>query len=195
MITRLSMTACILLAAGPALAQQPTFQDALLDRLVGHWVLEGTIAGKKTTHDVSAEWVLNHQFVLVREVSREKDAKGQPEYQANVYLGWDEKAAEHLCIWLDVWGGFSPETVGRAKRAGDVLAYVFKDKDGRPSFHTTFAYDRTADAWTWQMDNDDKGVLKPFARMKLARQRDAAAAAPPSEPSGPKAAGAAGGHR
>ncbi len=38
-----------------ASAQESTFQDALLDRFVGDWVLEGTIAGSDTTHDIVAE--------------------------------------------------------------------------------------------------------------------------------------------
>jgi hypothetical protein len=30
----------------------------LLDHLAGQWILQGTIAGKRTTHDVQVEWVL-----------------------------------------------------------------------------------------------------------------------------------------
>ena len=43
-------------------AQQGGFQDALLDKFVGSWVLSGTIDGKQTTHDVEAAWVLDHQY-------------------------------------------------------------------------------------------------------------------------------------
>jgi hypothetical protein len=41
--------------------QQTTFQDSLLEHMVGKWILQGTIAGKETTHDIVAEWVLGHQ--------------------------------------------------------------------------------------------------------------------------------------
>ncbi len=34
--------------------------DSLLERLAGKWVLKGTIAGKETIHDVTAQWVLAH---------------------------------------------------------------------------------------------------------------------------------------
>ncbi len=33
-----------------------TFQDALLDRMVGHWELAGTVMGRPVQNDFSAEW-------------------------------------------------------------------------------------------------------------------------------------------
>jgi hypothetical protein len=153
----------------PGHAQQKTFQDTLIDHMCGKWVLRGLIAGKSTVHDITAEWVLNHQFLLIREVSREKNEKGEPEYQANVYLGWSEPTAEYICIWLDVWGGYSPESVGRAKRHLDKLPFDFRDAKGVPSFHTTLAYEYKSDTWFWIMDNDEGGALKPFARVSLTR--------------------------
>ena len=79
------------IAAVSAGAEPPAGDDPWLSRLVGHWVLEGRIAGKDTTHDVDAEWVLNHLYVASR-------------------------------------------------------------------------------TWTWVMDNVDKGVSKPFGRVKLSRR-------------------------
>src|SRR5258708_13748535 len=61
--TKLAATAAVWMSlAGAAAAQQPTLHDDLLDRLVGRWTLIGTIAGLETTHDVTAEGTLNHQF-------------------------------------------------------------------------------------------------------------------------------------
>src|SRR5208282_4812975 len=47
-------------AASVVAAQQPPVQSPLLDHLAGKWVLQGTIAGQETTHDVDADWVLDH---------------------------------------------------------------------------------------------------------------------------------------
>src|SRR5436853_3056060 len=79
------------------LAQQPTLQDPLLDHMVGAWVLTGTIAKQPTTHDVEARWVLNHQFIQVHEVSRERDPKDRTkaQYEALVLIGWDEKQKQY----------------------------------------------------------------------------------------------------
>ena len=132
---------------------QPTFHDELLDHFQGSWVLQGTIAGKETTHDITNDWVLNHQYFRIHEVSREKNAQGNPAYEA---------------IWLDIWGGFGKATVGYAPRSGDEIRFLFND--GKSDFHTTFLYDRKADTWEWRMDNEENGKLKPFARVKLTRR-------------------------
>ena len=151
-----------------ARAQQPTFQDALLDHLAGSWVLQGTIMGKQTTHDVTAEWVLAHQYLRLQEVSRDKKANGDPGYQAIVFIGWDQNLNQYICIWLDEYGGAFDSTLGHAKRGLDEIAFLFNYPEG--PFHTTFAYDSKTDTWQWRMDSGDKGVLKPFARVKLERK-------------------------
>src|SRR5262252_3337504 len=92
--------ASLILTTAPAMAQQPMLQDDLLDRLVGHWTLSGTIAGQETKHDVDAEWVLNHQYVKIHEVSHERDAAGRPRYEANVFIGWHAVQKRYVCIWI-----------------------------------------------------------------------------------------------
>ena len=160
--------ACLLLAAVPARADQPPRDDPLLDHLVGTWVLRGTIAGQSTTHDVVSKWVLGHQYVRLVEVSREKGAKGRPAYEAEVFVGWDQAAGEYACLWLDSTGGdgLAPQSIARAKRDGDRLAFLFKDAGGG-AFHTTFTYDKTAGTWDWTMDAEQDGKLQPFARVTL----------------------------
>jgi hypothetical protein len=126
-------------------AEPPAGDDPWLSRLVGHWVLEGRIAGKDTTHDVDAEWVLNHLYVRLHEVSREKDSSGQAAYEAIVYVTWYAAAGEYAVLWLDTTasGGFSPDS---------------------------FVYDPASRTWAWVMDNVDRGVPKPFGRVKLTRR-------------------------
>jgi hypothetical protein len=152
-------------------AQQATFQDSLLDHLTGKWVLTGKIGGKPTTHDVSAAWVLNHQYVELQEVSREKNKKGEPYYTAHVYIGWDQPTAQYVCVWLDDYGDISTQSLGHARRAGDSIAFVFRDTGDPGKFHTTFAYDVRRDGWTMNMDNESNGKLSPFARTVLTRAK------------------------
>jgi hypothetical protein len=54
--------------------------------MVGVWVLEGTIAGKETVHDVHAQWGLSHEYVELHEISREKNESGAPSYEAIIYI-------------------------------------------------------------------------------------------------------------
>lgn len=168
------------LASGTARAQAAPLADPLLDRLAGTWVLRGTLAGKQTAHDVVAEWVLNHLYLRLHETSREKDAAGRPEYEAIVLIGWDAAAGEYQCLWLDSTGGggLTPQAVGRGRREGDKIPFVWREKDGTVSFANTFAYDRAADSWAWIMDNIDKGKPVPFGRITLTRRQPGASAAP-----------------
>jgi hypothetical protein len=160
--------ACVILMSALAAAQQPTFRDALLDHLVGNWVLQGTIAGKQTTHDITAEWVLAHQYLRLNEVAREKKSDGGPGYQAMVFIGWNQSSDQYMCVWLDDFGGAFDSTIGHAKSAGNEIALLFNYPEG--PFHTTFTYDPQSDTWQLRMDAEDKGKMKPFARAKLTRK-------------------------
>jgi hypothetical protein len=171
MSTALKIFAAAAVVALSASAQQPTFQDLLLDHLTGTWVLRGSIEGRETTHDIVAEWVLGHEYVRLHEVSREKNATGQAEYEAIVFIGWDQPSSQYACLWLDSTGGggLSAQAIGYAKRTGDEIAFLFKGKDGS-IFHTTFAYGKGTDTWQWLMDGEEGGKLQPFARVRLTRE-------------------------
>ena len=171
----MKITICIaavsLLFSLPAAGQEPCFEDALLDQMAGNWVMEGTIAGAETTHDIAAEWVLGHMYLRLHEVSREKGEGGAPAYEAIVFLGWDKPSSRYACLWLDSTGGgnLSAQAIGYAKPDGDDLAFVFNAGDGS-IFLTTFKYSREADSWDWLMDIERGGKRTPFARVSLTRQ-------------------------
>jgi hypothetical protein len=131
-------------------------------------VLQGIIMGKPTTHDVTAEWVLAHQYLRLHEVAREKKESGEPSYQAMVFIGWDQKENQYACVWLDDYGAVYDGTIGHGKRAPGEIAILFNYPEG--AFHTTFAYDANTDTWQMRMDSEEKGALKPFARAKLTRK-------------------------
>lgn len=152
-------------------AQQTSFQDSLLDRMTGIWILKGTIAGQEVTHDIEVSWILEHQYLQITEISREKDADGTAAYEALVLIGWDSGLNKYACLWLDVTGGggLSANAItGYAKRNGDEIPFLFKSNE-ESTWHTTFAYDRNTDTWQWNMDGEDNGKFKPFARVKLTR--------------------------
>ena len=169
MRTTLGVSVLLLLASG-GLQAQSLPADSLFDRLVGHWVLRGTIAHQQTVHDVTFEWLLGREYVQMHEVSRERAADGQPAYEAVVLFGRDPHSGEYGCLWLDNTGAsaFDPRGTGRGAVAGDSIPFLFRYSD-TDRFHTTFVYDRAADSWQWHMDNDSSGVRHPFARVVLAR--------------------------
>jgi hypothetical protein len=171
MIRKVTLIFCFAALAMPALAQQPTLRDSLLDHLVGNWILTGTIAGRQTTHDVSAAWVLNHQYLEFHETSREKNKDGDPAYVATVYIGWYERAKQYVCVWLDDYGGISTQSLGHADRGGETIAFVFQDTGDNGKFHTTFAYNGAENTWTMNMDQETDGKFSAFARTTLKKSK------------------------
>jgi len=160
----------VALALSLGQAQQPS-SEPLLDHMVGTWILHGTVEGKETIHDVTGEWILNHEYAQIHEISREKDAKGQPQYEAIVLIEWNPKSAEYACEWLDTTSGGAlfTQVIGHGKREGDKIPFLFKMRDGTV-FHNTFAYNSASDTWQWLLDGEEQGKLKPFARMELKRK-------------------------
>ena len=172
-----ALVACPGCAAPPspwADAQQDTtrgFQDPLLDRLAGTWVLKGMMAGNDVVHDVVAEWVTGHQYLRFVELSREREDDGARVYEAIVFIGWDAEHERYACLWLDSTGGSGLVNgiIGYATPDGDRLAFLFDFGNGT-HFHTTFNYDRDRDVWEWRMDSERNGGLQPFARAAMTRR-------------------------
>jgi len=160
----------LMLAVDP-LRAQALAPDSLFHRLVGRWVLRGTIARQQTTHDVTFQWMLGRTYVQMHEVSRERTANGTPAYEAVVLFGRDPRSGEYGALWMDNTGSnaFDPAGIGRGSVQGDSIPFLFR-YDATNSFHTTFVYRRQSDSWEWHMDNDSAGVRRPFARVSLTRR-------------------------
>ena len=170
---RLPVALVLLLSTTLAQSQVTSTPPALLDKMTGHWVMTGTIGKQSTTHDVDVDWVLKREYIRIHEVSREKDSSGDIAYEAWIYIVWDTRNNEYAIMWLDNTGptNFAAEGIGHAKPDGDRIPFIFKDADGS-GIHTTFAYDRAKDTWSWTIDNIDKsGKPSPFARLTLARKK------------------------
>ncbi len=146
--------------------------EFLMEKMTGKWMLRGTINKEKVTHDVFVDRILNRQYVRIHEVSREKDASGKPAYEAWLHIAWDKANGEFVVMWLDNTGitNFSPDGVGHGKPEGDRIPFIWKLADGS-GIHNTFAYERTSNTWSWNIDNLDKsGKASPFGRVTLKRK-------------------------
>ena len=103
-----------LVVFGFARAQEPldgrhrTFNDELLENLVGEWKLTRQIRGRSVENTVTVEWVLNHQFLRVHM----KDVQKPPQYEAMVFIGYDNTSERYVVHWIDVFGGRASETLG-----------------------------------------------------------------------------------
>ena len=153
----------------PAASASADESGALMDKLVGRWILTGTIAGQATVHDVEAEWTLQHKYVRITETSREAGDNGAPAYEATIYVGWLESEHRYVCIWLDNTEVASGAITCSAHAARDAIPFEFRDAQGALSFTNTFAYNRGADTWEWRMDNINNGVAQTFGAVTLRR--------------------------
>lgn len=167
---KLKILALTVLIPVIALAQQTAVKDSLLEHMTGKWVLQGTIEGKESTHDIDAQWVLGHEYIQIKEVSRGKDGNGKPVYEAIVYISVNEATKQYSCLWLDNTGsdGLNAKAIGHATGNVNKLAFLFKFND-KSIFHTTFTYNFKDDTWEWLMDDEENGTWQSFAKMKLTR--------------------------
>lgn len=157
-------------AALAVTAQQAPVSSPLLDHLAGRWQMQGTVGKQAVTHDLDAAWVLQHHYLRFHEVSREKNDKGEPQYEATVFIGWNEKTKQYACVWLDVYGGLTSESIGLVTPKENEMAFVFADEHGEITFTNTFTYDSKTNTWDNRLDNVVKGSAKPFARFNLTKQ-------------------------
>jgi hypothetical protein len=76
----------LIIICSPLLGQEKDEEPTqLLNHLAGNWVLEGVLGKSQVTHDITAEWILNHEYLRLHEVSREKNKNGDPAYEANYH--------------------------------------------------------------------------------------------------------------
>lgn len=151
-------------AQGPLDGRNRIFHDELLDHLVGDWKLTRKIRGQTAENTVKAEWVLQHQFLRVHM----KDLATPPDYEAMIFIGYDNASERYVAHWIDVFGGRISETLGYGARAGNRIKFVFEYPDG--PFHNTFTWDAEAKTWTCLLEQKDQtGKWKEFAVDQLHR--------------------------
>lgn len=139
------------------------FDDDLFARLEGNWTLTRQIRGTEIQNRVSASWVLQHQFLLLRM----SDVAIPPRYEADVYIGFSYAANEYVAHWIDNFGGHY-SGVGRGRRSGNSVAFRFDYPDG--PFFNTFSWDPASGDWNCHLESVAKdGTRQTFARDHLVR--------------------------
>ncbi len=173
---RVLLIGWVCLAIGTAFTQdQPeldgpkhTFQDPLLEMLLGNWKLTGKVMNRSAEHTIQAEWVLNHQFLRIHEKDETPAKDGNVPYEAIIMVGYDNTSDRYVAHWMDVYGGRFSETLGYGTRVENEVRFVFEYPDG--PFHTTFRWKPDTRQWEWLMTTKDKtGHWIEFADLTLAR--------------------------
>ena len=163
------LASLLLFAPKIAAAQDQTgWHDDLAEHMAGTWNLEGTIAGKEAHHTVTAEWVLNHQFLRLVEKTSASAPASESRYDALWFIGYDDVSERYVVHLLDIFGARFSETLGYGTRNGNSISLVFEYPDG--PFHTTYKWSPEHDTWQWLLEQKDKnGKWTTFADLKLTR--------------------------
>jgi hypothetical protein len=124
--------------------------------------------GHPAHHVVEAEWVLNHRFLHIHEITDSAAPGAETRYEATWFLGYDPLSERYVLHLLDVFGGRFSETLGYGVREGNEIRFVFEYPDG--PFHTIYRWSPEEDTWRWAMEQKDKdGKWTQFADLKLTR--------------------------
>jgi hypothetical protein len=138
--------------------------DARLDSLVGSWTVRREIRGEVAGNTLDAQWVLDHRFLSLHY----RDVARPMQYEAQVYVGWDEERRAYVAHWLDVFGGRFSETLGYGAWEADSLLFVFEYPEGR--FENCFRWHPALHEWTSRLVSvDSAGVRHPFAFDRMRR--------------------------
>jgi len=161
-IVMLLFGASVLLAAAPS----PALKDPFLDNFVGDWSVARKMGNGRTVEStVRGEWVLKHQFVQLHYGAGEN----APEYEALVFIGFDETAKSYVCHLVDVFGG-RYSGVGRGKLDPNLLGIEFRFDSTEGSLTNRFGFDPKTKSWTSLIRQEENGQWKTFAEEKWTKK-------------------------
>jgi len=140
------------------------FEDDLFSHLEGEWLLTRVIGGRELKNAVSASYVLQHQFLLLRM----RDVATPSKYEADIYIGYSNASKEYVAHWIDNFGAhFS--AVGRGRREGNSVEFRFQYPDG--PFFNTFSWEPETQTWHCHLQSAaSDGTRSTFAKDTLVRK-------------------------
>jgi hypothetical protein len=138
--------------------------DAYLDALQGRWIMDGTLGGKSVRYFVDGQRVLQGKFVKLHIA----DAGPPPQYEADVYIGFDAKAKDYIAHWLDRFGAPGARVVARGERQGQRLVLIFPYAEG--AFRDTFTWQPESRSWSALLESQNSNdTWSTFASYTLSR--------------------------
>lgn len=124
--------------------------------------MQGTFGDKSIKYDAVGKRVMGGAWLQIHIV----DAAKPPQYQADVFLGYDDEAGDFIVHWLDRVGAKGARVVATGHRDGERLVIVFPYAAG--TLRDTFLRDRSSDAWNVLVESQGKdGAWSPFGNIQL----------------------------
>lgn len=147
-------------------AQENLFENNLLDRLTGAWIMKGVVGTDSVTYEAVGSWVLNHQFFNLKMT----EISNPPKYEAIIYIGFNNQKKKLIIHWLDHFGGDFSETAGYGNQLENTISLYFDYPDGM--FRDFLKYDQITDQWYLLAESyNKKGEWIKFAEYVFIRKR------------------------
>lgn len=132
-------------------------EDPLLEKLIGKWTITRKFPNRTVTNTAECAWVLQHQYVKIHM----KDTAQPSQYEAEIFIGYDEEKKRYVAHWIDVFGGGFSATLGFGTKKGNQIEFEFKYPDGE--LKNTFTWHEDSNTWTSEIiQQDEKGTWVPF---------------------------------
>jgi hypothetical protein len=160
----IAVFACFVAPGFSVSAQTPAAipENPLLQQLVGHWRMAGTVRGKPVVYDLAAQRILDNRFVELHM----KDVARPAAYEAIVSIGEDTIPGRVLVHWLDSFGAAYSVPYGSGTVSGDTVQFEIPYPE-RP-FRDTIVFQRDKRGWVFRIEaSDGHGGWKPFADYTL----------------------------
>lgn len=149
-------------AVAPGADSRPSADDAYLDALQGKWIMAGTLGGKPVRYVADGRRVLQGGFLKLHML----DTGVPPQYEADVFIGYDPKANDYIAHWLDRFGAAGARVVAQGTRKGPQLVLTFPYADG--AFRDTFIWKPASQTWSLLIESQAaNGSWSTFASYTL----------------------------
>jgi hypothetical protein len=135
----------------PSVEKTPSADNAYLDGLRGDWDMIGTLLGKPVKYHARGERVLQGGFLRLHLT----DLGAAPNYEAELFLGYDAHAGDYIVHWLDRFGAAGARVVASGKRSGQTLVVLFPYADG--AFRNTYEFDPKSHGWSLVIESQAAG--------------------------------------
>jgi hypothetical protein len=165
------LLACVMTTNGAfAQANPPTFEDDLLDHLVGKWDATGTVHGRPSSQAFDVDWVLNHQYLRIQETSAEIVAGTNLQFESLLFIGYDKTNKRHILHSMSVWGGGRAGEFVFGERSGNKVRFTDTSKGRRG--HSAFIWEPESKTWRYISGLEtDKGEFTATVELKLTRNK------------------------
>lgn len=139
--------------------------ELYLDGLQGRWVMAGTFGGKPVRYAAEGQRVLDGAFIKLHMIDR----GSPPQYEADVFVGYDQKANDFIAHWLDRFGAAGARVVASGERQGQQLILIFPYAEG--AFRDTFTWQLDSGSWSLLLESQrPDGAWSTFATYTLTRE-------------------------